>query len=101
MTTVTEVCDSESCPYCGATIGVRAMPAPTRVQAWCCSVCATQWALTTTNPQLYLDHLTATVEQLDAARSILREVVALAADAPQLADVEIRDRLLTLAFGAR
>ena len=71
------------------------------VQAWCCSVCATQWALTTTNPQLYLDHLTATVEQLDAARSILREVVALAADAPQLADVEIRDRLLTLAFGAR
>jgi ribosomal protein L37AE/L43A len=93
--------NDDACPYCGETTGVQPMPAPPKVQAWMCTACGTDWAISVVNPQPYLDHLTATVEQLAAARSILREVVALAADAPQLADVEIRDRLLTLAFGAR
>lgn len=80
--------------------GVQPMPAPPKVAAWTCTACGTEWACTTTNPQLHLDRFTATVGQLAAARSILREVVALADDAPQLADEQLRARLPTLAIKA-
>jgi hypothetical protein len=52
-------------------------------------------------PQLYFDHLAATVEQLGAARSMLRQVITLADDAATLSDKELRDRLLALASCAR
>jgi hypothetical protein len=48
-------------------------------------------------PQLYFDHLAATVEQLGAARSMLRRVITLADDAATLSDKELRDRLVLAA----
>jgi hypothetical protein len=71
-----------------------------RVQAWSCAVCGTNWATTTVNPR-YGDRLAATVEQLHAARSVLRQVITLADDADTLTDQELRARLLTLARGAQ
>lgn len=56
---------------------------------------------TTVNPQPYLDRLAATVEQLGTARSILRQLIALADDAPGLTDVQLRNQLLVLAECAR
>jgi hypothetical protein len=47
-------------------------------------------------PQLYFDHLAATVEQLGAARSMLRQVCTLADDAATITDQQLRDRLLAL-----
>ena len=93
--------DDGPCPYCGTSDGVQRQPAPPRVQAWRCTSCGTDFACTTVNPQPYFDHLTATVQQLGAARSILREVVALADDAPTITDRELRHRLLALASYAR
>jgi hypothetical protein len=93
---------AEACPYCRETTRV----APTlgispRVQAWSCRACTTQWAITTVTPQPYLDRLTASVEQLGATRSVLRQVISLADDVATLSDTELRDRLLALADRAR
>jgi hypothetical protein len=52
-------------------------------------------------PQLYFDHLAATVEQLGAARSMLRQICTLADDAATITDQQLRDRLLALASCAR
>jgi hypothetical protein len=52
-------------------------------------------------PQPYFDRLAATVEQLGAARSRLRQVCALADDAATITDQQLRDRLLALASCAR
>jgi len=94
----TDPTDAESCPGCDATHGVqRTTGTSPRVQAWSCTTCQTKWAITTVNPQPYLDRLAATVEQLGAARFMLRQVIALADDAPGLTDRELRDRLLALA----
>lgn len=100
VTTVTGTTD-EACPYCGATTGVQPMPAPPSVQAWTCTACRTDWAITTVNPQPYFDRLTATIEQLGTTRSILRQVISLADDAGTLSDTELRARLLVLASDAR
>ncbi|MGH3885514.1 MAG: hypothetical protein ACRDSZ_02920 [Pseudonocardiaceae bacterium] len=86
----------EPCPYCGETSGVQPTGTSPRVQAWSCA-CGTSWATTTVNPQPYLDRLTAAVEQLAAPRSILRQIITLADDAPTLPDQELRERLLALA----
>ncbi len=59
--------------------------------------------MTTVNPspQPYFDRLAATVEQLGATRSVLRQVIALADDSATLSN-ELRDRLAVLAeAGAR
>jgi transposase-like protein len=95
VTTVTGPID-EACPYCGETSGVQSTPAPSNVQAWTCTACRTDWAITVVNPQPYFDRLAATVE-LAAARSVLRQVIMLADDAAMLSDKELRDRLLALA----
>lgn len=50
-------------------------------------------AISAINPRPWLDHLTATVE-LAAARSVLREIITLADQAPVLADEQLRSRLL-------
>jgi hypothetical protein len=52
------------------------MPAPPKVQAWSCTASGTEWACTIVQP--YFDRLAATVEQLDATRSVLRQVITLA-----------------------
>jgi hypothetical protein len=71
------------------------------VQAWSCSECGTNWAVSVVfpRPYRYLDRLTATVE-LAAARSVLRRVIALTEEAPALSDEELQARLLALASGA-
>jgi transposase-like protein len=93
--------ETEPCPYCWATSGVQSTLAPPRVQVWTCTACRTDWAITTVNPQRYFDRLATTVEQLDATRSVLRQVITLVDDAGTLSNAELRDRLLALADMAR
>jgi ribosomal protein L37AE/L43A len=70
-TTVTDPTDIDPCPYCGTASGVQRITGTSlRVQAWSCTACQTKWAITTVNPQLYLDRLAATVEQLFACGSV-------------------------------
>lgn len=40
------------CPGCGATSGVQPQPAPPKVQAWTCTACGMEWAITCVNPHL-------------------------------------------------
>jgi hypothetical protein len=70
------------------------------MRAWSCTACRTDWAITVVNPRPFLDHLTTTVE-LAAARSVLRQVIALAEQAPALTDDQVRARLVDLARTAR
>lgn len=87
----------DACPYCGSTAGVRLVTSnPPKVQAWSCAACDTQWAVSVVNPRPWLDHLTAVVE-LAVARSLLRQIVDLAREAPELSDTQLRTRLLALA----
>jgi CTP:molybdopterin cytidylyltransferase MocA len=65
---------------------------------------AIPWAISVVNPHLrsgYLAGLAAAVEQVGAARWILRQVVQLADQAPQLADEQLRAQLVALAKCAR
>lgn len=71
------------------------------VQAWKCT-CGTSWAITVANPcPAYFEQLGAAVEEVGRLRWTLAEIIALADDAPQLADEQLRDRLLALAECAR
>ncbi|MGH3888315.1 MAG: hypothetical protein ACRDSZ_17405 [Pseudonocardiaceae bacterium] len=74
--------DDGACPRCGTTSGVQ-LTSTSPVQSRTCTA--------------YFDRLAAAVEQLGAARSVLRAVIALADELPKLTDVELRDRLLALA----
>jgi hypothetical protein len=100
-TTVTDPHD-EACPGCRKTVDVRQVLAtPPGVYEGACSGCGMGWAITTVNPQPYLDRLTAAVERLTAARSLSRRLHALAEEAPMITNEELRDRLLALADRAR
>ena len=95
--------DDSPCPYCGITTGVQPTPAPPTVTAWTCTECGTDWAISVVNPHLrtnYPADLAATAEEVRRLRWTLREIITLATDAPQLVDVELRTRLLTLASEA-
>lgn len=97
---------AETCPGCGATTGVQSCTGTPKAQAWSCTGCGMSWAVSVVNPHLraaYLADLIATVELLGAARRTLRQVIALAEQAPALSDRELRTRLLALAesCGAR
>jgi hypothetical protein len=62
------------------------------------------WAISPVNHgqrAAYFERLAATVEQLGATRSVLRQMITLADDAATLTDAELRDRLLALADRAR
>jgi hypothetical protein len=50
----------------------------------------------TSDRPAFFDQLVATVEQPSATRSALRQIIALADDAPGLTDAQLRDRLTTL-----
>jgi hypothetical protein len=67
-----------------------------KVRAWSCGECGTDWAISVVNLRSHVDQLTAAVE-LAAARSVLRRVIALADEAAQLGDAELRARLVVLA----
>jgi len=95
-TTVTDPADLDPCPYCGGTNGVQQITnTPPKVQGWSCQECGTDWWIGVVNPRPYLDHLAAAVE-LAAARSMLWRLIALADEAPQLGDAELRTRLVAL-----
>jgi hypothetical protein len=94
--TVTGPADVNLCPSCGGTSGVRVRSgASPGVRAWSCVACRTDWAITVVNPrpQLFLDRLTVTV--------VLRQVIALAQEAPGLSEDQLRARLAGLARVAR
>ncbi len=52
--TATDPTEADTCPGCGATHGVQPTPAPPKVQAWTCTVCGMDWAITVVNPALSL-----------------------------------------------
>lgn len=89
----------ELCPYCRATSGVQSTSAPPGVQAWTCTACETNGAITTVNPKpgpAYFDQLGAAVEEIGRLRWKLAQVVALADEAVALTDQQLRHRLLAL-----
>jgi hypothetical protein len=51
----------------------------------------TDWAITIVNPQPYFDRPAATVEQLSATRSVLRQLIRLSGDVPGLTDEQLRN----------
>ena len=97
--------EAEVCPYCGNTTGVQSTPGTSpRVQAWSCTVCRTDWAVSQVNAHLrtvYLVDLAAAAAEIDRLRWKLAQVIAVADQAPTLTDRELRARLLALANGAR
>jgi hypothetical protein len=94
---VVEPTGVDSCPQCGMTSGVqRSTEISPRVRVWGGAGCGTRWAATVIRSQLYLDHLAAVVE-LAAARSVLRDVITLADQAPRLTDEQLKFRLVMLA----
>jgi hypothetical protein len=96
LITVTGPAELDPCPYCGGISGVQVITGtPPTVQAWSCGECGTEWAITVVNPRLqsFLDRLTATV--------VLRGVIALADEAFQLSDDQLRARLAGLVPIAR
>jgi ribosomal protein L37AE/L43A len=98
VTTATGI-DDEACPYCGETSGVEPMPAPPKVQAWSCSACTTEWAVTVANPHLrcaYPVDLAAAIGEISRLRWTLVQVITLADDAPTITDEQLRTRLRAL-----
>jgi hypothetical protein len=91
------------CPYCGTTSGVRQTGDTGHIQAWSCDRCDTSWAFTVPDSRTaaYLVDLVAAAAEIHRLRWTLRQVIALADDAPQLADEQLRARLLVLADRAR
>jgi hypothetical protein len=84
-TSTTATDTTEACPYCGTTSGVQPMPAPPKVQAWKCTR-GTDWAISVSRPDsraaALLGDLGATAEAVGRLRWTLRQLCALADDAP-------------------
>ncbi|MGB6163615.1 MAG: hypothetical protein WCF33_20685 [Pseudonocardiaceae bacterium] len=53
--------------------------------------------MSTVNPQPYMDRLTAAIKQLNAARPLSRQLIALAEEAFMMTNEELVDQLLALA----
>ncbi|MGH4007516.1 MAG: hypothetical protein ACRDTH_05005 [Pseudonocardiaceae bacterium] len=87
----------DGCPACGTTSVQQLTSVSPVVVSGSCAACQLHWALTAVNPQPFFDRLAAAVDQLGAARSVLRAAIALAEEAATLTDGELRDRLLALA----
>jgi hypothetical protein len=89
------------CPYCRSTTGTRQTSDTGRIQAWACDRCDTDWAFTVPDSRAVtftlLGDLGAAAQEIGRQRSILRQLVMLADDAPALADQHLRARLLVLA----
>lgn len=94
--------DLDACPYCRGTTGVQPITSTSpKVQAWSCTACGTNWAITSTPRPAYLVDLGAAVDEIGRLRWTLRQVVILADEMPKLTDVELRHRLMALADRAR
>ncbi|MGH3693754.1 MAG: hypothetical protein ACRDRX_07140 [Pseudonocardiaceae bacterium] len=101
MTTGT-VPSHEACPACGSATGVRPINGTSpKVRAWSCTACGLDWAISVVNPHLRTHHLAEAAEEIRRLSWTLRQVVALADDAPTITDQQLRDRLLALAEHAR
>ena len=86
--------DTDPCPYCGSTSGVQPITGTSpKVQAWTCTACGTEWAISVVNPRLYLDQL--------ATGVVVRQLTTLAQEAPGLSNQQLRTRLLALAGSLR
>jgi hypothetical protein len=85
-----------SCPGCGHIESVEQTSSTPRVAAWKCR-CGMAWAISLVNH----GQRPAYFDQLDATRSVLRQVITLAGDSATLSDPELRDCLLALADRAR
>ena len=98
---ITTTGTGESCPYCRSTGDVQPITGTSPVvQAWWCTACGTNWAITSNHA--YLVDLGAAVEEIGRLRWTLAQVIALADDSPTITDVELRARLQTLVeSGAR
>jgi ribosomal protein L37AE/L43A len=98
---ITFTAADESCPGCGQIEGVEQTTATNRVAAWKCTHCGMCWAISVVRPDsraaVLLTDLGTAAAEIGRLHRVLREVITLADDAPHLADVELRDRLLTLA----
>ncbi len=93
-----------SCPGGGEIEGVEQTSCTPRVAAWKCNTCGMSWAISLVNHgqwPAYFELLAATIEQLGATRSVLRQVITLGDEAATLPDEELRGRLLALADRAR
>jgi hypothetical protein len=73
---------------------------PPKKRGWSCGECGPHWWISVVNPRPYLDYLGGRVE-LAVARSMLRQVIALADEAPALPDDQLRHRLVGLIGTAR
>jgi transposase-like protein len=97
--TVTGTTD-EACPYCGETTGVQRTPRTSpKVQAWSCTLCRTDWAVSLVNPHLrtaYLVDLAVAIGEISRLRWTLAQVVQLADEAPTITDEQLRIRLRAL-----
>lgn len=96
--TVPDSTDSDGCPMCGSTTSVQPITGTSpRVQAWSCTACSLNWAISVINPHLRpLIDLAAAAAEIGRLRWTLAQVIAVADDAPGLTDVELRTRLLEL-----
>lgn len=77
--------------YQGSAPGQQSIEGPVVVRG-----SGTEWVISMVNPRPFLDLLVATVE-LATARSVLRELIKLADQAPGLTEEQLRFRLLALA----
>lgn len=91
---------AEECPGCHNTDQVRSAGNTLNTEAWACDGCGMGWAVSLVNPHVR-DRAGDHAEEVGRLRWYLQQIVALGDDAPKLTDRELRDRLLTLASGAR
>jgi transposase-like protein len=93
------------CPYCGTTSGVRQTSDTSRIQAWACDRCDTDFAFTVPDSRTaaLLGDLGAVAQEIRRLRWTMAQVITLADEMPKLTDVELRTRLLMLLteLGAR
>jgi hypothetical protein len=84
ITTAIGTTTGETCPYCGASDGVRRGADTGRIQAWACDRCDTDWAFTVPDSRAaaLLGDLGAAAEEISRLRWTLWQVVILADDAP-------------------
>lgn len=100
-TMVTGTTDIDPCPCCGTTSGVQPMPAPPKVDAWTCTACGLNWAISVIRPDsraaALLTDLGATAQEIGRLRRTLRQLCTLADQAPTITNEQLRDRLTALA----
>ncbi len=96
--TATDPTEAQPCPGCGATHGVQPKAAPPKVDAWTCTACGMNWAVTVVNPALSIVGLLPTAQLRTAALlAVLRtEVTQRAKEHPAMSDTIVCFRVTEL-----